>query len=124
MLFTNYIRAHLIFTRIEKWPTEYKGQNTIQHIYLQQDNASVHLTQNNSKELTTHLVILLHLQFSLIPQPAHSTDLNICNLRLFKSLQAHLLKENITNIDKLIATLQQTYNAMDPSTINHIFIKV
>ena len=55
-------------------------------------------------------------------QPPNSPDLNVLDLGFFNSIQTLQHEKAPTNIDELVAAVEEAYWEQDPETVNNIFL--
>ena len=99
----------LIPAIVRKWPSD--GPLTI---FIQQDNARVHITnddpiwqQNNRQG---------GLTFILTQQPPNSPDCNILDLGFFRSIQSLMHKKMPKNMNELIKAVEDAFEELHPKT--------
>ena len=54
--------------------------------------------------------------------PPNSPDLNVLDLGFFNSIQTLQHEKAATNIDELVAAVEEAYWEQDPETVNNIFL--
>ncbi len=107
----------LIPSILRKWPSD--GATTI---FIQQDNARVHITnddpiwqQNNRRG---------GLTFILTQQPPNSPDCNILDLGFFRSIQSLMHKKMPKNMNELIKAVEDAFEELHPKTLTNVWISL
>lgn len=96
---------------------EEEGQKVI---FIQQDNARPHITQDDLQWQQVHQ--RGNFTFILIQQPVNSPDLNILDLRFFRSIQSLMHKKMPNDVDGLLEAVQEAFNELHPQTLHKVWI--
>jgi hypothetical protein len=91
-------------------------------IIVQMDNAPGHVGEGNIHHLQA-FCDARGMNMRLIPQPANSPDLNICDLAFFRSLDMRIAEYKATSrtIIDLIDAIQQGYGEYDDEKLNSAY---
>lgn len=100
----------------EKFPKSEKSRT----VYIQQDNAKPHLT-NNDSALQEELV-KEGWSLQLKSQPPNSPDLNVLDLGFFNSIQALQHQMVTKNMDDLISAVETAFQQLDRDTLDSVFL--
>lgn len=100
----------------EKWPREDLGNP----IFIQQDNASPHLLQNDLQFVQAATQDGFDIR--LMNQPPNSPDFNVLDLGFFRAIQAIKDKESTKTYDELIGAVLRAYEIYPSHKINRIFL--
>ncbi|XP_021854804.2 uncharacterized protein [Spinacia oleracea] len=98
----------------EKWP-HHEGRKVI---FIQQDNAKAHITQDDPKWQTVYQQG--DFTFILIQQPHNSPDLNILDLGFFRSIQSLMHKKMPKDVDKMMEAVNEAFYELDPNTLSNV----
>ena len=98
----------------QKWP------DSSEEIIIQQDNATPHITEDDSS-LSTELT-KDGFTMTLQNQPANSPDYNALDLGFFNSIQSIQHKKGCTNIDELVQAVIEAFWEQSPETIEDTFV--
>ncbi|XP_057550445.1 uncharacterized protein LOC130828476 [Amaranthus tricolor] len=115
-LIKKFIRQ-LITAILRKWPSE--GPSII---FIQQDNARVHIT--NDDPIWQQHNRQRGLTFILTQQPPNSPDCNILDLGFFKSIQSLMHKKMPKNITELITAVEDAFGELYPKTLTNVWISL
>ncbi|XP_074297014.1 uncharacterized protein LOC141627685 [Silene latifolia] len=98
-----------------KWP-----ENASKEIYIQQDNARPHISDNDPefRVAASSDGFDIHLMF----QPSNSPDLNINDLGFFSSLKSLQHETVATTVLELVAAVENAYEVLVPSKLNFNFL--
>ena len=100
----------------QKWPL-HERQNPIK---IQQDNAKPQIAPTNESYLNAAQALNLNVQLTC--QPPNSPDLNVLDLGFFHSIQSLQHTASPTTIEELVAAVVNSYNALNHTTLNDIFL--
>ena len=100
----------------EKWPTG----SIAQRIKIQQDNARPHV--HPTDPLFIEESERLGLNIELFNQPPNSPDLNVLDLGYFNAIQSIQHQKAPMNIDDLIQAVEDSFQALQRSKLNSIFL--
>lgn len=101
---------------MQKWP-QTQGPKTI---YIQQDNARTHITQDDLEWQQVYRQG--DFTFILVQQPPNSPDLNILDLGFFRSIQSLMHKKMPKDVDDMLAAVHQAYSELDATTLNNVWL--
>ncbi|XP_057523968.1 uncharacterized protein LOC130803783 [Amaranthus tricolor] len=111
-VYRSMLIEQLIPAILRKWPSD--GPSII---FIQQDNARVHITnddpiwqQNNRQG---------GLTFILTQQPPNSLDCNILDLGFFRSIQSLMHKKMPKNMNELIKAVEDAFEELHPKTLTN-----
>ena len=107
----------LIPAIIRKWPND--GPSII---FIQQDNARVHIT--NDDPIWQQHNRQGGLTFILTQQPPNSLDCNILNLGFFRSIQSLMHKKMPKNMTELITSVEDAFGELHPKTLTNVWISL
>ncbi|KAL7158342.1 hypothetical protein ABFS83_02G136600 [Erythranthe nasuta] len=112
------IRSYLIDKVIpaikEKWPRE----DSRYPIFIQQDNARSHISQNDDEFLRA--AVQDGFDIRLMCQPPNSPDLNVLDLGFFAAIQSLQYKEAPKNIDELVNAVVHAFEFFSTAKSNQI----
>ena len=110
-IYKQYLRTHLIPAILSNWPRkrDLDGQLIDEYLFLQQDNARTHVTQDKFDEIWSEFNDTQGIHLELAKQPPNSPDLNILDLAFFCSLQTYYFKDPGLNLMELKAKVEQAY---------------
>ncbi|XP_057250640.1 uncharacterized protein LOC125497841 [Beta vulgaris subsp. vulgaris] len=100
-----------------KWPTF-----ATKTIWIQQDNARPHIAIDDAQFLEA--ANSDGFDMHLICQPAQSPDLNLLDLGFFRAIQSLQYKTFPTNVDELVKSVKEAYDAYDPRMINYTWVQL
>ncbi|XP_021858811.2 uncharacterized protein [Spinacia oleracea] len=98
-----------------KWPRD--GRHKI--IFIQQDNAKAHISQEDPE--CQQVYQQEGFTFILLNQPPNSPDLNILDLRFFKSIQSFMHKKMPKDVDKMMEAVNEAFYELEPITLSHVW---
>ncbi|XP_021752523.1 uncharacterized protein LOC110718029 [Chenopodium quinoa] len=106
----------VIPTIMEKWP--HTGQHNT--IYIQQDNAKAHITQDDA-------VWKEHCEqpgftFILTQQPPNSPDMNVLDLGFFRSIQSLQHKKMAKTPDQLIKAVEDAFSELPHNRLFKVWV--
>ncbi|XP_074369553.1 uncharacterized protein LOC141710981 [Apium graveolens] len=101
---------------MQKWPIS-EGYKTI---YIQQDNARTHITQDDPEWQQVHNQG--DFTFYLVQQPPNIPDLNILDLGFFRSIQSLMHKKMPKDVDDMLNAVHQAFYELDPRTLANIWL--
>ena len=107
----------LIPAILRKWPSE--GPSII---FIQQDNARVHIT--NDDPIWQQHNRQGGLTFILTQQPPNILDCNILDLGFFRSIQSLMHKKMPKNMTELITALEDAFGELHPKTLTNVWISL
>ncbi|XP_057550474.1 uncharacterized protein LOC130828524 [Amaranthus tricolor] len=107
----------LIPAILGKWPSE--GPSII---LIQQDNARVHIT--NDDPIWQQHNRQGGLTFILTQQPPNSPDCNILDLGFFRSIQSLMHKKMPKNITEIIIAVEDAFGELHPKTLSNVWISL
>lgn len=107
---------HVIPAIKSQWPRGEKHKV----IYVQQDNCKVHVPADDPEVLAAGTsdgwkIIMRN-------QPPNSPDFNVLDLGYFKSIQTLQYEENISNIDQLLAAVENSFDKLSYTKLNDVFL--
>lgn len=114
-VFTHYVTEHVIPAIKQKWPGRRKGR-----ILIQQDNAKPH--RQAADKIINAEGKRDCWNIRMYNQPPNSPDLNILDLGFFNAIQSLQAQECAVNIDELIVAVLNSYNNIDPTSLEYNFI--
>jgi hypothetical protein len=96
-------------------------------IYIQQDNASTHISNAAFQASMTQNNLHLdngghHWQMSLINQPPQSCNFNVLDLCFFNSLQVMQLNDPKNTVVEMVESVKQKFGAYDKDKLNRCFL--
>ncbi|XP_010679495.2 uncharacterized protein LOC104894846 [Beta vulgaris subsp. vulgaris] len=110
--------VHKIMPAIrEKWPDDLSKV-----IYIQQDNAPAHIT--NDDPIFQQHRLLDGFDFRLIQQPPNSPDMNCLDLGYFRSLQTLQYKKSPRTIDQLVTAVNESWEELHPKTLSNVWMSL
>ncbi|XP_057517823.1 uncharacterized protein LOC130798740 [Amaranthus tricolor] len=116
-IYRSMLIEQLIPAILRKWPSDAPSI-----IFIQQDNARVHITnddpiwqQNNRQG---------GLTFILTQQPSNSPDCNILDLGFFRSIQSLMHKKMPKNMNELIKAVEDPFEELHPKTLTNVWISL
>jgi hypothetical protein len=98
-----------------KWP-----QGASKVIYIQQDNAKPHITDDDTA--FREVANIDGFEFHLVQQPPNSPDLNVLDLGFFRSIQALQHQHSAYNYKDLVTVVQNAYDALTPNTLKFVWV--
>ncbi|KAK9666092.1 hypothetical protein RND81_14G159900 [Saponaria officinalis] len=98
-----------------KWPS-----TKDKHIFIQQDNATPHIT-NNDQEFR-NAATSDGFNIELVFQPPNSPDLNTNDLGFFRAIQSLQSENPASNVPQLMAAVEKAYIDYCPMKLNKIFL--
>ena len=98
-----------------KWPQD--GAERV--IFTQQDNARAHISQDDPEWQMAHKQD--GFTFILIQQPANSPDLNILDLRFFRSIQSLMHKKMPKDVDNMLRAVHNAFYELEPKTLSSVW---
>ncbi|XP_074378293.1 uncharacterized protein LOC141719818 [Apium graveolens] len=101
---------------MQKWPVS-EGHKTI---YIQQDNARTHITQDDPEWQQVHKQG--DFTFYMVQQPPNSPDLNILDLGFFRSIQSLMHKKMPKDVDDMLNAVHQAFYELDPRTLANVWL--
>lgn len=99
-----------------KFPGNYKNKT----IYVQQDNARPHSSDNDQDIVAAGSSDGWNIRFK--SQPPNSPDLNVLDLGFFNSIQSLQHEASPNTIDELIDCVQHAFNKLERNTLDNVFI--
>ena len=111
----NMIMENVIPAIKSKFPSPFKKKT----IYVQQDNAKPHFSDNDADIVALGSADGWNIQFKA--QPANSPDLNVLDLGFFNSIQSLQHEASPNTIDELIDCVQHAFNKLEANTLNNVF---
>lgn len=100
----------------KKWPSDQRSQT----IFIQQDNARTHILRGDLEFQSA--VQLTGMDIQIRNQPPNSPDLNVLDLGYFNSIQSLQHEKSPSNLDSLIAVVEESFRELEPHKLNDIFI--
>ena len=116
-VYRNMLIQQLIQAILRKWPSE-----GLSLIFIQQDNARVHITNDDS--IWQQQNRQGGLTFILTQQPPNSPDCNILDLGFFRSIQSLMHKKMPKNKTELITAVEDAFGELHPKTLTNVWISL
>lgn len=107
---------HIVPAIMQKWPRT-EGPKVI---YIQQDNARTHITQQDSEWQEVYQQG--DFTFILLQQPPNSPDLNILDLGFFRSIQSLMHKKMPKDVDGMMDAVHQAFYELEPRTLANVWL--
>jgi hypothetical protein len=105
---------------IERWPSS--DWNIRDKIRIQQDGAPSHFSPDDQGWLNGLLALGVAHKIEVFNQSAQSPDTNICDLGLFRAIDAAYKREVPRNNFDIIECVQRTYRNYPLKEINHMWL--
>eukprot|EP00977_Amphora_coffeiformis_P001349 scaffold283_cov186-Amphora_coffeaeformis.AAC.7 len=119
-LYTDFICNKVIPSATSKWPRDRSSRTQL--IAIQQDNPNTHMGNTDPQWLLAKDSDP-RFKFYLGEQPTRSPDTNILDLGFFRSLECATWKlKRASNIDGLIANVEEAWNEYEPELLNKIWL--
>ena len=99
----------------QKWP-----ENACKDIWIQQDNARPHIAVDDAEFIAASNMDGFNMR--LVCQPAQSPDLNVLDLGFFRAIQSLQYKSFPRNVDELVKSVEDAYEAFDPRLLNYTWV--
>ncbi|XP_057532935.1 uncharacterized protein LOC130810827 [Amaranthus tricolor] len=116
-VYRNMLIQQLIPAILRKWPS---GCPLL--IFIQQDNARVHIT--NDDPIWQQHNRQGGLTFIFTQQTPNSLDCNILDLGFFRSIQSLMHKKMPKNMTELITTVEDAFGELHPKTFTNVWISL
>ncbi|KAH6797331.1 hypothetical protein C2S52_021885 [Perilla frutescens var. hirtella] len=111
----NYLINQILPAIKAKWPPF-----ASKVIYIQQDNAKPHI--KDSYLIFREVSNTDGFEFTLIQQPPNSPDLNVNDLRWFRSIQSLQIETETHTMDELVNAVITSFENLCPMNLNKVFL--
>ncbi len=124
-IYRDYLVNKVLPAIRQKWPLSFfpdtiNGRDKSRTIWIQQDNCRVHVKPDDAEFVTA--ATRGGYDIRIRQQPANSPDLNVCDLGLFRAVDAIQLKIPKTTMSGLIEAIHAAYLQLEASKIHQCFL--